>query len=655
VISDESVERVREAADIVQIVGEHVELKRSGADFRGPCPFHHGTHRNFAVSSKKNLYYCFVCHEHGDVFDFVRRHLGLDWPSAVRYVADKSGVEVHETDSGREGPDPRAPLWEVVGAAAELYAELLWSHADAAPARAYLEQRQVTREQAERFALGYAPRDDRTLRARLAALGFGDERLEQVGLVVRREESGELRPRFRDRLIFPIADTAGHPVGFGGRLLGPGEPKYLNSPQTPVFDKGRQLYNLDRAKQSIRVHERALVVEGYFDVLRLVAAGEESVIAPLGTALTEAQAALLVRYTRNVFLLYDSDKAGLEATFRSGLELLRHGAGVRVVSLPDGEDPDSFVAKHGRDRLERQLGAAIDLFERQIQILERRGYFADLHRKRQAVDRLLPTIRAAGDPLTRELYLARLSEVSGVDRATLLTEVEEGESGMRRGPGAPARRPGAPDDREDAARPPQGDGTDGLTWRDRGRERSGRRRGGERRWRDDRRADPELVDVSRPRPKGNPGRHAERYLVLAMLHLDGQIEAIARQVRPESFRDPQFAEIFSVLVERGAVGDIESLVELLSDEATRELQRLLPARAELDPPGRIIDDSLAQLRYLELTEQIDEIEGLERAAQGDRRAALQQERLRLVEERRALGVRGNWTGKLGHRTRRGRE
>ncbi|HEU4632154.1 MAG TPA: DNA primase [Gemmatimonadaceae bacterium] len=652
-ISDESVERVREAADIVQIVGEHVELKRSGADFRGPCPFHHGTHRNFAVSPKKNLYYCFVCHEHGDVFDFVRRHLGLDWPSAVRYVAEKSGVEVHETDGRREGPDPREPYWEVLTAAAELFTELLWSDAAAAPARDYLAQRQVTREQADRFALGFAPRDDRALRGRLSALGFGDERLEGAGLLVRREEGGGLRPRFRDRLMFPIADPAGHVVGFGGRLLGPGEPKYLNSPETPVFDKGRLLYHLDRAKQSIRVNQRALVVEGYFDVLRLASAGEESVVAPLGTALTEAQAALLARYTRNVFLLYDSDKAGLNATFRAGLELLRHGVRVRVVTLPEGEDPDSFVARHGRDHLERQLGGAMDLFERQIQILERRGYFADLHRKRIAVDRLLPTIRAAGDPLTRELYLGRLSEVAGVDRATLASEVEEGAKGGRRGGGGAGGTDGAT---AGGGQAPADEHPIGVSWRDRTQGHGpGRRRSGERRWRGERRADPELVDVSRPRPRGNPGQHAERYLVLAMLHLDGQIEAIARQVRPESFRDPLFAEIFSVLVERGAVGDMESLAESLSDEAARELQRLLLARGELDPPGRIIDDSLAQLRYLELTEQIDEIERLEREAQGDRRAALQQERLRLVEERRALGVRGNWTSKLGHRTRGGRE
>ena len=654
-ITDESVERVREAADIVAIVGEYVDLKKAGADFRGPCPFHHGTHRNFSVSSRKNFYHCFVCNESGDVFDFLRKHLGLDWPSAVRLVAEKSGVEVRETDSRRDAPDEREPIWEVVAAAAELYRAALWDEPAGEAARQYLAQRGVDRPAAEPFGLGFAPRDARAWRDRLGALGFDDMRLLEAGLLVRRDD-GELRPRFRDRLMFPIADPAGHLSGFGGRLIAAGEPKYLNSPETKVFSKGRLLYHLHQAKQSIRREERVLLVEGYFDVLRLSTAGLDAVVAPLGTALTEAQAQLVARYTRSAFLLYDSDAAGLKATFRAGLELLRHGVAVRVVTLPDGEDPDTFVARHGAERLERHLGAASDLFERQVQILERRGFFADITRKRTAVDKLLPTIRAATDPLTRDLYLERLAERTGIDRATLLREVDEPRraTGGRGGRGDGGGSTRGERDGRDGGRRPDGPAEGGAPelpsfdrpggggrWKGKPGWRRGDRRFGERR------SDQELMDVRPPRPYGERTRAAERYLVLAMLHLDGQIEAVAERVRPESFRDPLLAEIFSVLVERGTVGDLESLAEALSDEAARELQPLLNARGELDPPGPIISDSLAKLRYFELTEQIDEIARLESAADGERRAALERERLRLTDALKALGARGNWARKLG--------
>lgn len=649
-ITDDSVERVREAADIVQVVGEHVDLKRTGADFRGPCPFHGGTHRNFSVSPKKNLYYCFVCHEHGDAFDFVRKHLGMDFPSAVRHIAEKSGVEIVETDSRRDAPDDREPLWEAVGAAAEVFRSLLWDDPAGAAARDYLDGRGVTRDAAEPFGLGFAPRDGRVVVDRLHALGFDDRRLVDVGLLVEREEGGDPRPRFRDRLIFPIKDAAGHPVGFGGRLLGPGEPKYLNSPDTRVFTKGRLLYHLHRAKQDIRRDARVLLVEGYFDVLRLSAAGIDSVVAPLGTALTEAQAALVARYTRDAFLLYDSDEAGLKATFRSGLELLRHGVAVRVVTLPGGDDPDTFVARHGAERLERELAGAVDLFERQVQILERRGFFSDLSRKRRAVDKLLPTIRAAADPLTRDLYVGRLSELAGLDRTTVVREVEA----PRRGPaiaqptaGDAAAGTGRRDGRDDGGAGAV-EAAGGGSWqptrrggpRVRGKGR-GDRRGG------DRREEMELVDMRRPRPFGEKTRGSERYLVLAMLHLEGQIEAIAERVQPESFRDPIYAEICAALLARGEVGAIDTLAESMSEEAAAALEPLLADRGALDPPGRVVEDSIAQLRFFDLEEQIADVRTAIANAEGDRRAVLEAELHRLRVERRAYGVRGNWAKGLG--------
>ncbi|MHB1223136.1 MAG: DNA primase [Gemmatimonadaceae bacterium] len=649
-IPDEVVERVREAADIVEVIGEHVRLKRVGADFRGPCPFHQGSNPNFSVSQRKGIYHCYKCGVSGDVFTFLREHLGLDFVDSVRQLGDRFGVVVQEVETrGPRVRDEREPLWETLGAATEYFRDLLWSDPAAEQARAYLAERAVSREIADSFDLGFAPRDGDALRRHLNALGFSDERQVEVGLLARRD-GGSIGPRFRGRLMIPIADIGRHPVGFGGRILGPGEPKYLNSPETKVFVKSRLLYNLDRAKQSLRKEDRVLVVEGYFDVLRLVSAGIDPVVAPMGTALAEAQAALLARYTKNAFLLYDSDEAGLKATFRSGLELLRHGVAVRVVTLPDGEDPDSFVARHGAERLERHVSAAMDLFERQVQILERHGWFAELHRKRRAVDKLLPTIRAAADPVTRELYLARLSELTGVDRGALQREVDAPSASRdrpasdpataSRGPSAPpeGRRRDLPD-APSSANPPGG-------WRARGggRGKGGRGRGG-RWWRQD--APEEFIDSSTPRPGDYPMRGAERSLVLAMLHREGFIASISEQARPESFRDPRYAEIFALLVQRGEAGDPTELADALTPESVAELQRLLGASEELTVPHVIVQDSLAKLRYFELSEQIDEVQQLLARAAGDRRTALEAERTRLADERKSLGVRGNWARTLG--------
>ena len=424
-IPDETVERVRESADIVAVIGEYVELKRQGTDFRGPCPFHQGTHRNFSVSPKKAMYYCFVCHEGGDVFNFLTKRLGVDWPTAVKMVAEKSGIEVVETQSRRaEQKDERDPLWEMNGAAADYFRRMLWEDDLGRDARAYLEERGITRELADRVGLGFAPREIGLMRAL------------PHHARLRRRADDRRRPRSSRPTRAPSrarasavascsrsTTSSSRIVGFGGRLLGPGEPKYLNSAESPIFSKGQLLYGLNWAKQAARRDERMLVVEGYFDVLRLIGAGIESVVAPMGTALTEEQAKLIRRYTDRVFLLYDSDKAGLKATFRSGDELLRQGAAVQVVTLPEGEDPDSFVRAHGARGLETQLASSIDVFERKIQILERGGWFADLRRKRQALDRLLPTLRATTDPLTRDLYLGHASAAAGVSREMLEREL----------------------------------------------------------------------------------------------------------------------------------------------------------------------------------------------------------------------------------------
>jgi DNA primase len=610
-IPDEDVERVRESADIVQIIGEHVNLRRVGADWRGPCPFHQGTHRNFSVSQRKRMYYCFVCHAGGDVFNFLQKRLGLDWPSAVRAVAEKSGIEIREIESRREGPDPREPVWEVNAAAAEYFQRVLWEEDLGQAAREYLAKRNVSREAGERFGLGFAPREIGLLRGYLNTLGYDDPRLLSAGLLMQREEAEEPRPRFRGRLMFPIYDASNRLSGFGGRLIAPGEPKYLNSADSPTFTKGRLLYGLNWARHAIRRDERLLLVEGYFDVVRLVLAGVESVVAPLGTALTEDQAAMIARQTKNVFLLYDSDTAGQKATFRAGDLLLGQGVSVRVVTLPAGEDPDTFVDTHGGAALEEQIDAAVDVFDRKVQILERQGWFADLHRRRRAIDRLLPTIRATADPVTRDMYVARASEASGVDRAVLAREAGDA-------PGRSVRT------RVGAASPaPPANATQEQM-------RMGDRRVGERR-----------NDAPNRAARGN-GPAVERYLLRVILAHPAYLETAAEaDVGPSTFTDDRYREIFETLTTLGADAPPETVVRDLSPDAAQAYDEMLG-----EPPESLVNleatyrDTIAALRIRELKQKNHELQRLMATARSeDEKNALLAEKNANVRMAAALRTR----------------
>jgi DNA primase len=595
VIADEVIEQVREAADIVAIIGEYVPLKKTGSDFRGPCPFHQGTRRNFSVVPAKRLYHCFVCGESGDVFKFLTKRLGVEWPEAVRMVGEKAGIEVPETRTRREGPDPREPLWELQATAAAYFQRTLWEENVGAQAREYLGEREITREVAEQFGLGFAPREIGLMRGYMNSLGFDDARLLEGGLLSRQDQESEPRPRFRGRLMFPILDVMGRNVGFGGRILGSGEPKYLNSSESPIFTKGKLLYGLNRSRNQIRRADRALIVEGYFDAMRLMSSGIEEVVAPLGTALTEAQAALLRKYTNNIYLLYDSDSAGLKATFRAGDELLSQGFSVRVVTLPSGEDPDTFVRTNGAAGLEDALTNAIDVFDRKIQILDRAGWFGELQKKRRALDRLLPTIRATSDEIMRDLYIGRASEVTGVDRAILLRELDS-----RRQQTAPAPRIV---EREIPS----------MTPAIRGR------------------------TSDRREPRRDAGTSAERELVRAMLAQRSKVESIAERVGPDSFRNQDLRAIFAALLELGENATIEELATRLDSEAVALAEELLEDSDAIIDAGRTIDDSVTKLNVRAIEERLLEIDGLLSLASSREKDDLEEEKKKLVVQMRASG------------------
>ena len=431
-IPEDVIEQVRDAADPIQLIGEHVQLRRTGSDYRGPCPFHGGTHRNFAVIPKKQMFYCFVCHEAGDVFTFYMKRFGMDYPTAVREVARLSGVSIPERP--QSGPDPHEPLFSAASVAADWYARRLREADDAKRIRTYLESRDFELENLWPLGLGFAPKGNEFLEA-MESLGIDTDVLMTAGLAVKRED-GSIRPRFWNRLLFPIHDLRGRVVAFGGRIVGEGEPKYLNSPDTPMFHKGRLLYQLHEAKHAIRKAERAVIVEGYFDVLRLVDNGVEETVAPLGTALSVEQANLLKRYTKDVVLFYDSDAAGLRASFRAADELLSVGLRVMIATPPAGEDPDTLARTGGPGAVRQVLDDAIDVLERKLQLLERKGWLGSVSGRRRALDRLVPTLRAVTDPVTRDLYVGRTAEALGVSPTSIAREVD---AGQRRPP--PVHRP----------------------------------------------------------------------------------------------------------------------------------------------------------------------------------------------------------------------
>jgi len=575
-IPEEVIEQVRDATDLIALIGESVDLKRTGADYRGPCPFHGGRHRNFAVIPRKGMYYCYKCNAAGDAFTYLMKRFGMDYPTAVREAARRAGIVIPE--STRTGPDPREPLFSAVSAAHDWFVRRLAEADDARGARDYLAGRDIDMDQAGQNGLGWAPSGTGFLVA-MQQLGIAEPILLEAGLAARRDDE-RVVPRFRERLLFPIHDLRGRVVGFGGRLLREGEPKYLNSPETPLFQKGRLLYNLHAARSAIRQQETVLVVEGYFDVLRLVLAGVEHVVAGLGTALTPDQAALLRRAAQSAILLYDSDAAGLRATFRAADELLRHGVRVRVATLPPGDDPDTLVRKGGADALVPVLKDAADVLERKLQLLERGGWMADLERQRQALDKLLPTVRAAADPVTRQLYAARVAERLGISRDLVLEEA--------------ARRPGP-----GQAVP---------------------------------RAVPGEVssDVRRPRPL--TGRRAlpagtarERQLVTYMLAAPEWRVRAREEVAADLLEQPVLRELFDALVRLPAADSGEALPGELSDRAADAWSRLRESAAAL--AGRPLDHDYASVveylqartAYRAMTAIPDPDERLRRRAELDRR------------------------------------
>src|SRR6266853_223335 len=353
-------DRVKQQADIVRVVGKYVRLKKNGQNFTGLCPFHSEKTPSFAVHPVKQIYHCFGCGVGGDVFKFVMEMEKISFPEAIRAVAEKCGIAVPQarerSPEERRENQQRTSLVEMHREAAAFFAQQLNGTPEGRAAKAYLLDRGLDSDSMARFGIGFAPSGGEAL-LRVMKQKHPEKVLEVSGLFSR-DQSERLYDRFRRRVMFPIANESGKIVAFGGRALGDDLPKYLNSPETPIYSKSNILYHLDRAKESLRQLDFAVLVEGYMDAIAVALAGVSNVVASCGTSLTEPQVKLLNRFTRRIVVNYDPDTAGQAATERSLSILLEQGVEVRVLALPGGKDPDSFIRAEGAAAYTKLLNEA---------------------------------------------------------------------------------------------------------------------------------------------------------------------------------------------------------------------------------------------------------------------------------------------------------
>jgi DNA primase len=428
-IPEAVIQQVLDAVDIVDLVGEYLSLKKAGGHYKGLCPFHQEKTPSFTVNPAMQIYKCFGCGKGGNAVGFVMEAEGLGFPEAVRLLARRCGVAVPE--SRGEDAETRTVdevLLQINRAALEHFrAHLRSALAAGEPLAGYLADRGLDRAQLERFQLGWAPDQWQLFHDLGRRLGFSEDMLISSGLVLRAEKGGRVYDRYRGRLIFPIRNVSGAVIGFGGRLIagGEGQPKYINSPETRLYHKGRTLYGLYEAKNEIRRRRMVLLVEGYMDLIALHQAGFGHAVASLGTALTPEQALVLKRFAERVVFLYDGDGAGQAAMSRGAASLLEAGLDLRVGRLPEGEDPDDFIRSHGAPAMEALLEGAEDYFHYRTREYRRREEQATPAEFRDFVQGLAAAAARVEEPIGRHQLFQRIARSTGLPEAEIQRLAEE--------------------------------------------------------------------------------------------------------------------------------------------------------------------------------------------------------------------------------------
>lgn len=411
--------------DIVDLIDSRVPLKKAGANYKACCPFHGEKTPSFTVSQDKQFYHCFGCGVHGNAIGFLMEYDRLEFPDAVEELAAMMGMEVPREETVSNAPKVDTSLYDIMEKAANYYQQQLKSNKSAID---YLKGRGLSGGIAKQFAIGYVPGEWRNLEAIFPKLQQ-DKKLQhqlvECGLMIRKDSS--LYDRFRDRIMFPIKDKRGRVIAFGGRVMGQGEPKYLNSPETPIFHKSNELYGLYQARQANRKLSRLLIVEGYMDVVALAQFGINYAVATLGTATTASHLQQLFRATRELILCFDGDRAGRDAALRAiehGLPQMREGREIRLMFLPDGEDPDSMVRKVGKEQFEEMIGKATPLFEFILEHLSAQVDLASVSGRGQLVHLAKPYLDKITDPIYHEFFSSALADKAKLSESKLAAIIE---------------------------------------------------------------------------------------------------------------------------------------------------------------------------------------------------------------------------------------
>ena len=421
-IPEEVIFRIQESIDIVHLISGFVSLKKAGQNFQGLCPFHSEKTPSFTVSPSKQIFHCFGCATGGNVFKFLMLKEGMTFPEAVKELGKMAGVSL--SSEAEENPSSDLELIQVNEAARDYFHQVLIKDSGAAPAREYLRKRGVSHEMIDYFSLGYSLPGWNHCAQFLEKKGFSSIQMEKAGLISRKNSGEGHHDRFRGRLMFPVFDLHGKCIAFGGRVLDQSLPKYLNSPETPVYHKGKVLYALDKFKKEI---DFLIIVEGYFDAIRPFQDGIQNVAATCGTALTPFHLQLIRRRVRKVYLIFDPDQAGINAVLRTADLFLESGIKAWVVVLPEGLDPDLFVRQYGKESFERCLVTAVPLFDFVLKASIQRNRLSDIEGKLSVIEEILPLVSRISNSIERSYYLTKVSSELNVSEQDLWEEFRKKE------------------------------------------------------------------------------------------------------------------------------------------------------------------------------------------------------------------------------------
>ncbi|ADL12232.1 DNA primase [Acetohalobium arabaticum] len=425
-LNDEFIDKVRDNNDIIDVISDYTNLEKAGKNYKALCPFHDERTPSFMVNPEKQLYHCFGCGVGGNVFNFMMDIENLDFIEAVEILAQRIGLSLPERkDSSTGESTTKSEIYEIHNWAVKFFNYLLTETNQGSEAYEYLRQRGIKEETIDQFELGYAPDSWRGLFDFLRKKGYSADRIQQAGLIIPQKKGKGYYDRFRNRIIFTINNLRGQAIGFGGRVVDDSHPKYLNSPQTPVFNKKNILYGLARAKREIKRSGSVVIVEGYTDVITGHQFGIENIVASLGTSLTKSQARLLRRYADRVYIAYDGDVAGENATLR-GFNILKNtGLEVYVVNLPVDQDPDEVIRSQGKEEFELLLSEAVSLIEFKLESLLTDRDLTKIEQKVEAVDDIMPVLAGIENEIKQAEYIKKIAGRLDVETGVIKSRLKK--------------------------------------------------------------------------------------------------------------------------------------------------------------------------------------------------------------------------------------